>query len=299
MTRIGLIVNRSKNMSMETAQGLILALQEKGAQVVVTKEVVDELREKGDCTAMDNCRVTADEDEMIGESDIIICLGGDGTFLNAARKVYKLGIPLLGINLGTLGFLTEIERHDVVMAVEKLMAGNYDIEERMMLEATVSKDGVIIGSDVALNDVVISRYALSRIIHLNIYMNNVFVDTFPGDGIIISSPTGSTGYSLSAGGPIVEPDVDLIIATPICPHILYSRTFITTGDRVVKIEVGENYNYEAMVTLDGQKGFKASGGYTIEVKRSPHKVRMIKISDRNFFNVLRTKFYDRGESLGI
>ncbi|HPD01147.1 MAG TPA: NAD(+)/NADH kinase, partial [Acetivibrio sp.] len=140
---------------------------------------------------------------------------------------------------------------------------------------------------------------ISRIIHLKTYINDSFMDLYPGDGLIISTPTGSTAYSLSAGGPLVEPDVDLIIATPICPHLLYSRSFITTGDRVVKVVVDESYEYEAMVTVDGQKGYEVKGGDLIVTKKSQQRFPMIRLNNkRNFFDVLRGKIYDRGESMG-
>jgi len=167
-----------------------------------------------------------------------------------------------------------------------------------MLETTIIRENKAIAKDIVLNDVVVSRGAISRIIHLKTYINDSFMDLYPGDGLIISTPTGSTAYSLSAGGPLVEPDVDLIIATPICPHLLYSRSFITTGDRVVKVVVDENYQYEAMVTVDGQVGYEVIGGDVIVTKKSQQRFPMIRLNNRsNFFDVLRGKIYDRGESM--
>jgi NAD+ kinase len=171
------------------------------------------------------------------------------------------------------------------------------VEERMMLETSIIRDNKVIGRDTALNDIVISRGALSRILHVKTYINDVFVDMFPGDGLIVSSPTGSTAYSLSAGGPIVEPDIDLIIVSPICPHILYSRSFITAGDRKVKAVIDEAYSHKAMVTVDGQKGHEIRGGDIIEVKKSIHTIKLIRINPKNFYNILRSKIYFRGESL--
>ena len=239
----------------------------------------------------------ADDDAVLDGSDIAICLGGDGTFLKVARKVYKKNIPILGINLGNLGFLTEVDRSDIVQAVGHIFNGDYKIQERLMLEADIWRDDRLTASDVALNDVVISRGAISRILHVKAFINGIFVDSFPGDGLIVSSPTGSTAYSLSAGGPIVEPDTELMIITPICPHILYSRSFITMANSVIKAVVDENFQHSAMVTFDGQEGYEIRGGDCVEVRKSPYTVKLLRINSRNFFNILRTKIYYRGESL--
>jgi NAD+ kinase len=224
-------------------------------------------------------------------------LGGDDTFLKVARKAQVKNKPILGINLGNLGFLTEVEKSEIDNAIERIITDSYEVENRMMLEASIYSKGNIIVRELALNDVVISRGALSRILHLKTYINNEYVDAFPGDGLIISSPTGSTAYSLSAGGPIVEPDIDLVIVTPICPHILYSRSFITAGDRTVRVEVAESYTHEAMVTIDGQMGYEIKGGDYIEIKKAEKFVKMIRMNRKNFFNILRTKIYDRGECI--
>lgn len=286
MINIGVLTNKEKDLNLEYTGLLVNDILSKGAKVFLCSNIAIELGlvDEG-----------LNEEKVIENSDIIICLGGDGTFLKIARKAYSKGVPILGINLGSLGFLTEIEKNDLSNAVDSLIRGKYEIEERIMLESCIYSDGKMISKDVALNDVVISRGALSRILHVKTYINNDFVDSFPGDGVIVSSPTGSTAYSLSCGGPIVEPDLDLMIVTPICPHILYSRSFITTGSRVVKVLVDENYRHEAMVTVDGQEGNAIRGGDYIEVKKAPYTVKMIRVNTRNFFNILRTKIYDRGE----
>ena len=150
-----------------------------------------------------------DEDMLYAASDLVICLGGDGTFLKVVRKIYKKKLPILGINLGNLGFLTDIDRNDIENAVRHLFNKEYTLEERLMLQTAIIRDGKVIARDVALNDIVISRGAISRILHVKTYINDMFVDNFPGDGLIVSSPTGSTAYTLSAGGPIVEPDTNV------------------------------------------------------------------------------------------
>lgn len=288
MKTIGVIVNNEKDPGLKYTELLVKSINKRDGAVKVSSEIAKGIGKKDE---------NLDEEAVLNNSDILICLGGDGTFLKVARRAYKTGVPMLGINLGSLGFLTEVDKNDIDNAVEHLMQDRYDIEERIMLEAAVMRRGKVIGSDVALNDVVISRGSLSRILHVKTYINDIFVDTFPGDGLIVSSPTGSTAYSLSAGGPIVEPDTDLIIVTPICPHILYSRSFITTGNRSVKAVVDESYTHDAMVTVDGQKGYKIQGGDVVEIKKSSYNVKLIRINSRNFFNILRSKIYFRGESL--
>lgn len=287
MKTIGVITNTDKDCDLEITKMLQASIERSGGKVLFASEISQ---------AMGNEYQAAEDESLLDGSDIVICLGGDGTFLNAARKIYKKGIPILGINLGRLGFLTEVDVKGIDQAVENIINGDYVVEQRMMLEAVVTRDGEMVSTGTALNDVIISRGAISRILHAKTYINDVYVDTFPGDGLIIASPTGSTAYSLSAGGPIVEPDIDLIIVTPICPHILYSRSFITTGDRAVKVVIDENSQHIATVSIDGQKAVEVRGGDVIEVRRSTSYVKMVRMNPRNFFDILRSKIYYRGES---
>lgn len=287
MKTFGVITNSDKDEEFIYTKKLIYNIQGKGGKVKLPSNTARKLE-------MQDEGLT--EQDVIEGSDIIICLGGDGTFLKVARKVYSRNIPMLGINLGSLGFLTEVDRNEIGIAVERLISGDYRIEERMMLEAVIMSEGRIIGRDIALNDVVVARGSVSRILNIRTYINDTFVDNFPGDGLIVSSPTGSTGYTLSAGGPIVEPDVDLIIVTPICPHILYSRSFVTTGERVVRAEIDESYLHKAIVSVDGEKGYEIKAGDVIEIRKSPHTVKFIKINERNHYHILRTKIYFRGEN---
>lgn len=288
MNTIGVVTNRDRDIDLKYTKILAKCILDNGGTLKVTTDLANELEVNNPCIG---------EDEVFNEAEVIICLGGDGTFLKAARMAQLKNKPLLGINLGNLGFLTEVEKSEIHRATERIITDNFEIENRMMLEASIFSGGKLIASDLALNDVVISRGALSRILHLKTYINNEYVDSFPGDGLIISSPTGSTAYSLAAGGPIVEPDIDLVIVTPICPHILYSRSFITAGNRVVRVEVAENHSHDAMVTIDGQMGYEIKGGDYIEIKKAEKFVKMIRMNRKNFFNVLRTKFYNRGECI--
>ena len=285
--KFAIIANKDRDGDFVYTKTLMKSIIDRGGEIISPGSdgfvITENINSIENCDFFKNC-------------DIAVCLGGDGTFLKAARTVYRYDKPMLGINLGSLGFLTEIEKHNIDNAVESIFAGKYCMEERIMLEVDIYMEGKSANSDIVINDVVLSRGAISRILHVKTYINDVFVDNFPGDGLIISSPTGSTAYTLSAGGPVVEPDTDLIIVTPICPHILYSRSFITSGDSVVKAIVDERFDHMAMVTVDGQNAYKLSGGDMIQVRRSDKKFKMISLKPKNFFNVLRNKIYYRGEN---
>ncbi|HEY9061303.1 MAG TPA: NAD(+)/NADH kinase [Pseudobacteroides sp.] len=287
MKAIGIITNSDKDMNFRFTKLVADKIIELGGRVLMPH---------ASAVHMEHNIEALDEREIYLKAEGVLCLGGDGTYLKVARNAYSANVPILGINLGTLGFLTEIEKSDINTAIESILNDRYTIEERMMLETVIYSKSGVIAKDIALNDVVISRGELSRILHLKTYINNVYAESYPGDGIIVSSPTGSTAYSLSAGGPIVEPDLEIIVITPICPHILYSRSFITTAERVVRVVVDESYEHSAMVTVDGQNGYEVKGGYSIEVKKAPCSVKMIKVANKNFFKILRSKFYMRGET---
>lgn len=288
MKKIGIFVNTDKDKDLEVTSLLYRKIIEHKMQVFMLSEIESKIGV---------CVTNIAENDIFENSDIIICVGGDGTFLNVAKKSYTFKKPIIGINLGTLGFLTEIDRHDIESAILHIKADNYEVEERMMLEAVVYREGKELLRDYALNDIVISRGALSRIINLNMFINDGFVDTYTGDGLIIATPTGSTAYTLSAGGPIVEPGNDLIIVTPICPHTLYSRSVVTTADRAVKIQVSENYHHNAMITADGQTGNEIRGGDVLVVSGAKEGIKIIHIVKRSFFDVLRQKIYNRKEIL--
>lgn len=288
MKKIGIITNEDKDRDFTYTRLLAESIKRHGGSPLMT-DVLSEASSAGvPCGS---------EQDLIDSCDYLVCLGGDGTFLKAARKVYRSRIPIMGINLGNLGYLAEVDRDNIENAVKHLMEGKYEIEKRMMLEAVISRKGKDTITDVALNDVVITRGAVSRILHVKAYINDVFVDTFPGDGLIIASPTGSTAYSLSAGGPIADPDTEVMIMTPICPHILYSRSFITKSDSVVKAVVADGFDHHAMVSLDGREGYEITNGDHVSVRKSGYSINLIKIGKVNFFDILRTKIYFRGENL--
>ncbi len=220
--------------------------------------------------------------------DALIVLGGDGTLLRVARRADDLAIPILGVNLGHLGFLTELERPDLDSCLARLVRGEYQVEERMMLEARIIRGDQVRHTARALNDVVVSKGPLARIITLDVYINDQYYSTFSGDGLIVATPTGSTAYSLSAGGPIVSPEVEVILLTPICPHTFYSRPLVVSPAQQITVVLKPRFD-EVAVTLDGQQGFRLKAGDQVIVARSNTRTRLIKVRERNFYEVIREK----------
>ncbi|MBQ6569912.1 MAG: NAD(+)/NADH kinase, partial [Clostridia bacterium] len=226
-------------------------------------------------------------DDEISSCDAVIVLGGDGTILRAAKRAAVFKIPVLGINFGRLGFLAGLE--DISEeSLKKLVEGQYSVESRMMLEAQ------IIGRDekprLVLNDAVVSRGTVSRILELHVSHNNKTVFDYRADGLIVSTPTGSTAYSLSAGGPVVDPSLSGIIMTPICPHSIFSRSVVFSGDSVLEIGCRGDVKDNTYLTIDGDGSYKLFAGDRVRVKKSEQKALFIRINDKNFYEVLNEKF---------
>lgn len=283
MSRIGIIPNLSKDSDLQLTKSLTSWLIENKQEVLLNS---------GIALRIGRPDIGLKNEDIYTNSDFIIVLGGDGTLLNIARQSAYYNVPLFGINLGHLGFLTEVEAEEMFPALEKLVAGDYEIEKRMMLEATVETDNIQMEKMIALNDIGITKGPFSRIIRMGIYINDDYVDLYSADGVVISSPTGSTAYSLSAGGPIVSPDVKVMIITPICPHILHSRPIVVSHEDVVKVEVCQNNN-EVMLTVDGQQGYKLKAGDIVTVRQAQCYTSLVKLKDRSFYQVLRKKISER------
>lgn len=220
--------------------------------------------------------------------DLVIVVGGDGTILRAARDLAHWNIPLLGINVGHKGFLAEIEVEQMDRYLQYVAAGQYGFRERMMLEAVVRRENEMLERYLALNDIIVSRGPFSRIIKLDAYIDNEFLESYSGDGLIVSSPTGSTGYSLSAGGPIVNPSLELLVITPICPHSFYNRSVIVTGSEKIELRVGSGQT-QVVLTADGQVGFALEKGDSVFVCRAEQKVRLVHFADNSFYRLLHQK----------
>ncbi|HHW73651.1 MAG TPA: NAD(+)/NADH kinase [Firmicutes bacterium] len=223
--------------------------------------------------------------------DIFIVVGGDGTILRAARDLAAWEVPILGINLGHKGFLAEIEVEQMDRYLQYVLTGRYQFLERMMLQAAVMRKGEMMGQFIALNDIVISRGPFSRILTLNTTINDNFLESYSGDGVIIATPTGSTGYSLSAGGPIVNPSLELIVITPICPHSLNNRAVIATAEERICMRV-DTRQAQVVLTADGQVAFSLEDGDEIFVQKSEQKVKLVHFGDNFFYRLLHQKLKD-------
>ncbi len=220
--------------------------------------------------------------------DLVIVVGGDGTFLRASRELACTNLPILGINLGHKGFLAEIEIDKLSYFMEKLVTGDYRLGERMMLHTEVIRDEQHFASSISLNDVIVSRGPFSRIIRIDTYINHDFLESYPGDGVIIASPTGSTGYSLSAGGPVVNPFLDVLVVTPICPHLLYQRSVIVDQNDIVSLTVATK-GADIFLTLDGQEGFALKYNDSIHIRRADCVTKVITFEENNFYKLLHDK----------
>ena len=223
-------------------------------------------------------------------SNLLVVIGGDGTLLRAIRMSAQQEVPILGVHMGYLGFLTEVTENEVCDALESVVKGNYIQEERTMFNATIVRDGKKISSQHVLNDVVINKSALARIIDIEVWTNSTFITCYRADGLIVSTPTGSTAYNLATGGPIVHPQVDAIILTPICPHVLSNRSIVLPDFQEVVIIVNSGKTSDDIyLTLDGQRGFPLKAGDKLVVKRGELKAIMLRFPYRDYFEILRTK----------
>ena len=286
MDKFYIITNRDKDQNLRFTEEIVQYLKEHGKKCQVQQA---ERRVEGEYHYTDPALIPED-------TQCILVLGGDGTLLQAARDVVHREIPMLGINLGTLGFLAEIDKTSIYTALDKLFEDDYEIEERMMLTGTVWRGDKITGQDVALNDIVISRVGPPlRVIGFNNYVNDGYLNSYNADGIILSTPTGSTGYSLSVGGPIVSPSGTMIIMTPIAPHTLNSRSIVFPAEDVITVEVGKGRHEDqekAVAAFDGDAVIHLVTGDRIVIRRAEEKTKILKLNHLSFVEVIRQKMRD-------
>lgn len=228
-------------------------------------------------------------DRELPNAEMVICFGGDGTILHMAKAATKKGIPILGVNIGTMGFMAELESTELDK-LKKLASGEYTLDSRMMLDVTVQRERDIMFHDICLNDVAITKGAVARIVHLAVKCDGVQAMECGGDGIIVATPTGSTAYSLSAGGPIVEPEAKNILITPICAHDVDSRCLVASDKRVVTVEMAQNARRNAYLSVDGGKAVRLSMGDVATIKKSHLETRLVRLKDRSFYDVVNAKF---------
>lgn len=277
----------------------IIANTDKDEDLRFSHEIAEHLTKQGArCIVREKSQEAAETHSQLLDENVegILVLGGDGTLLRAARELAGKKIPFLGINIGHLGYLAEIEWQNVHFALEKLLADQYTVEERMMLSGSVFVNGIRVGHDVALNDIVLNRQGNLRVVNYDIYVNGEYLNSFTADGMIVSTPTGSTGYSLSAGGPIVSPTASLLVLSPICPHTLNSRSIVFSGEEKIRIQIGEGRHGgvdESFVTFDGDTCFPVKTGDYAEIERSMEVTRILKINQVSFLEVLRNKLSRR------
>ncbi len=278
--RVGIVSKPGISSLAPELRGLLDALAARNIEVALDIEAARLLGADG---------AGVERPELASRVDLLVVLGGDGTLLSIARFAAAADVPVLGVNYGGLGFLTSTPRNELISATEDVLGGGYVSSERSMLRAELAgaSRAELVQHDV-LNDAVINKTDLARIVELTATVNNDLVSSFASDGLIVCTTTGSTAYSLAAGGPIVMPEVDAIVLTPICPHTLTNRPLVLPGDAVVQIR-HESLDQEVILTLDGQAGFKLQAGETVTIRRSPYAVRLLQPVPRSYFDILRTK----------
>jgi len=279
VTRLGVVAKPDARGAADALRTLLGWTVARGLAVVLDKETA--------ALAPETAAPVAGRAELPGQVDAIVVLGGDGTLLSVARSVGDLGLPILGVNLGGLGFLTATTVDEMVPALEAFLAGRLVVEERMMLGARVRRGERCLAELFALNDVVVVKSAMSRIIDLSVAVDDEPATAYRADGLIVSTPTGSTAYSLSAGGPILVPTMDAVVLTPICSHTLTNRPIVLPAD--VRVAVTLLSQQDVMATVDGQVGVALRQHDVVEVARAAARVRLVRLPQKSFFSVLRTK----------
>lgn len=276
---------------------LVIANNDKAETISIAEKIENYLSLRNS-----TCKIVSGyvKKDMVEEgTDCIIVLGGDGTLLFAARSLVELGIPFIGINCGNLGFLSEAAPDMLEETLEKLLNNMYTLEKRMMLTGRIIRDGRVISEDIALNDIVINRGGQLRVIDFDIYVNDMKLNQYKADGMIISTPTGSTAYSMSAGGPIVKPSANLILLTPICPHTLNTRSIILDSDDVVDIVVKNKREIEndmRFAYFDGDMAISLRNGDRVSISKSKISTSIIKLSSKSFIEILKRKMSDNEDS---
>ena len=277
MKTIHIVCKRDKTDALEIAGEIIRRFGDKN-RVVLDEQAASQMAH------MDTFEI-----EHVGEgADVIVVLGGDGTLLSVSRHGKGSEVPIIGVNLGSLGFLTEIPVEEFAVTLENFLGGNFSISRRVMLDVRVVRDSDPIFDITILNDAVITKDALARIIDIETYVNEEYLTTYKADGLIVSTPTGATGYSMAAGGPLIYPSLTNLIVTPICPHTLTNRPIILPESVVIRA-VLKSMNEKVILTLDGQVGFPLEYADEVTVRKSEHCVHLVKSASRGYFEILRTK----------
>ncbi len=274
----------------------IIVNTQKKEYVKYIDKVIAKLKDRVNIFLSDECDINDDSvkmmpyQELFRVADCVLVMGGDGTIIRASSGCVKNNIPILGINIGRIGFMADIEPESIDAAIDALLNGEYRTEKRIMIKAQIKKNGKIVSVSHSLNDIVISKSLGSKLIGVNLYTDNELVNRYIADGIIIATPTGSTGYSISAGGPVVDPSMDLYVATPICAHMLSVRSAILSTDKDIKIELDKEYGEnKAVVSADGELKEEIINGDEVIISRSEYELKLIKIGEQSFYDTLLKK----------
>jgi NAD+ kinase len=278
---VGLFPNTNKQTVVTVLDRIVQYFRERGVRVLLPKEAAEKIGYPD---------LGCSQQDMLKDIKVGITVGGDGTLLNTAREIASAGIPICGINMGKLGFLTEIELPDLILSLDKIVNGNYQIEEHLMLDAMIVRKNRAIYVSTALNDVVISKSGVSRMIKFNVSIDDELTTNYAADGLIVATATGSTGYSLSAGGPIINPLLKVMVLTPICSHTLHVRPLVISEEEEIKVEMIANQE-DVVLTIDGQTIYSLLPKDTVLVKRSPFRAQFIRLNNRSYYETLRTKLW--------
>ncbi len=280
---VGVVVKPNHKEAWATACELSEWLEKRGIALI------GKPHEEAERVNAEKCEIdTVQSEKFKSEADLIVVLGGDGTMLSTARLTGNREVLVLGINYGSLGYLTEFRIEEMFAALEEILSGKYELDRRVMLEIEHLRGEEVIGKGRVLNDVVINKAALARIIEIEVSLNHLFVNSFRADGLIIATPTGSTAYNLSAGGPIVYPSMEAVVLTPICPFTLTNRPIVIPDDAEINLTL-KNESDGVALTLDGQIGYSMKTGDTVSIRKSPTTFNLVQPPNRNYFDVLRNK----------
>jgi NAD+ kinase len=282
--RIGIVLKPNQPDALRTVCELVTWLNERNIKLVGTPELERDRIENETGCPVDQ----APREDLAANVDLILVLGGDGTMIATARMLGDREVPVLGVNYGGLGYLAEFRIEELYQALESILAGNFRLDKRVMLGVELRRGGELITQNRVLNDVVINKSALARIIQIEAYLNQRFVNSFRADGLIISTPTGSTAYNLSAGGPVIFPSMNAVVITPICPFTLSNRPIVVPDDATIELLLKTDQE-EVTLTLDGQVGFSLNVEDCVVIRKSSVTFNLVQPSNRNYFDVLRDK----------
>ena len=284
MKKIILTPNPYRDKNFETVREAMSVLREAGMETRLCLPFeIDR-----SCELPRDLRFSRLDREIQGAS-ALVCFGGDGTILHMAKTATRHGLPILGVNIGTMGFMAELEASELSL-LAKLAENDYKLDKRVMLDVTVHRDRDIIFHDICLNDVAVTKGAAARIVHLNVKCDGVDVMECSGDGILIATPTGSTAYNLSAGGPIMEPEANGMLITPVCAHDMRSRCVVAAQRRVITVSVVKNAHRNAYLSVDGGKAQRLNLGDVATIRKSALETKLIRLKERSFYDVINTKF---------